>query len=160
MLGWQGLELKIKERTLIRSLFQTHYDYFELRHFLPPAICSVYGPQMYIKWVSKITFGGKGWQFYGISPWSPRCTLFIFHIFLAFGLGDMSQASICILKVSLGVNQWGRRVIPELGIEMSGSLVQDQCNETVEKVILSFWLCGSLTLLPEPTAAFSWAGYV
>lgn len=68
------------------------------------AICSLNGPQMYIKWVGEIPFGGK-WQFYGISPWSPRCAYSSCVYFKLSALGMFQQVSICILKMSPAVNQ-------------------------------------------------------
>lgn len=66
---------------------------------------------MYIKWVGEIAFGGEGWQFYGIRPWSPRCISSSFIYFKLSALGMFQQVSICILKMSPAVNQWGERVI-------------------------------------------------
>lgn len=157
MLGWQGLKLKLRRsQRCCKSLFQTHCASFEPRHFLSAAICSVNGPQMYIKWVGETVFGGKR-QFYGISPWSPRCTYSSLMYFKLSALGLFQWVSICIVKMSLEMNQRGEnKSSVELGKEMRGSLLRNQCDDTTKGKVMAFclsiWPSSLLILLPRPRA--------
>ena len=159
MLGWQGLKLKLRRsQCCCRSLFQTHCASFEPRHFLSAAICSVNGPQMY-EWVGETAFGGK-WQFYGISPWSPRCTYSSLMYFKLSALGLFQWVSICIVKMSLEMNQRGEnKSSVELGEDMRGSLLRDvrwECDDATKGKVMAFclssWLSSLLILLPWPRA--------
>lgn len=164
MLGWQGLQLKPRRsQRYSRSLFQTHCADFELRHFLSTAICSVNRPQMYVKWVGEIAFGGKWWQFYGMNPWSPRCSYSSFIYFKLSTMRLFQQVSICILKMSPAVNQRGERVIRRTGRGDERSLTERSVMKPRRRSRLSAFPFDHparwpyCPLLPWPQPTLAWA---
>lgn len=98
----------------------------------------VNGPQMYIKeWVKQCLVGND--SFMALVLGAP-VHLFILMYFKLSALGLFQWVSICIVKMSLEMNQRGEnKSSVEPGVDR-GSLLRNQCDDTTKGKVMAFCL--------------------